>query len=353
MAIRDKRTTMKANIFYKRGDLDVLQYKDVDEPKLNAGEILIRVRACGVNHLDIYTREGSHGVKAPLPHIGGLEPSGEVAAIGAGVYDWNIGERVLVGAFTSDGTCEFCLAGHDNLCANRKIVGVQVDGGFAEYVKIPASAGVRLPANISYTEASAIPAAFGTAWHMLNFRARVQRDEWVLVLAVGSGVGSAAVQVAKHLGAKVIATSSSDDKLEMAKSWGADAVINYSKHPNFQHEVRRITNGRMVDVVFEHVGQATWKASIASLRPTGRLVTCGGSSGRWGETDIWGMFWQQLTLMGSNGCTHREFYQVLDLYAQGKFRAVIDRTFPLAELQDAQRHLIERKQFGKVVVVPE
>jgi NADPH:quinone reductase-like Zn-dependent oxidoreductase len=264
-----------------------------------------------------------------------------------------MGERVLVGAFTSDGTCELCLAGHDNLCLNRKIIGVQVDGGFAQYVKVPSSACVRLPDNVSFVEASAIPAAFGTAWHMLNFRAKVQREEWVLVLAVGSGVGSAAVQVAKALGARVIATSSSDDKLEMAKEMGADAVVNYRTHPNFQHEVRRITDGRMVDVVFEHVGQATWKSSIASLRPTGRLVTCGGSSGRWGETDIWGVFWQQLTLMGSNGCTHREFYQVLDLYAQGKFRAVIDRTFPLAELGEAQKHLIERKQFGKVVVVPD
>lgn len=344
---------MKANIFYKRGGLDVLQYQDVAEPKLEAGEILVRVRACGVNHLDIYTREGSHGVKAPLPHIGGLEPSGEVAAVGAGVYDWKISERVLVGAFTSDGTCELCLAGDDNLCVNRKIVGVQIDGGFAEYVKIPASAAVRLPDNVSYVEASALPAAFGTAWHMLNFRARVQPDEWVLVLAVGSGVGSAAVQVAKHLGARVIATSSSDDKLAMAKTWGADAVINYSVTPNFQHQVREITDGRMADVVFEHVGQATWKASIASMRATGRLVTCGGSSGRWGETDIWGVFWQQLTIMGSNGCTHREFYQVLELYSQGKFRAVVDRTFPLSDLKEAQRYLIERKQFGKIVVVPE
>lgn len=344
---------MKAAIYYKRGGLQVIEYKDVPEPELKAGEILVRVHACGLNHLDIYTREGSHGVKAPLPHIGGLEPSGEVAALGPGVYDWQIGARVLVGAFTSDGTCELCLAGHDNLCLNRKIVGVQVDGGFAEYVKVPASAIVRLPENVSFAEASALPAAFGTAWHMLNFRAKVQRGEWVLVLAVGSGVGSAAVQVAKALGAQVIATSSSDDKLEMAKQWGADAVINYSKNPNFQHEVRNITNGRMVDVVFEHVGQTTWKSSIASMRPTGRLVTCGGSSGRWGETDIWGMFWQQLTLMGSNGCTHREFHQILQHYAEGKFHAVIDRTFPLSDLVGAQRHLIERKQFGKVVVVPE
>lgn len=342
---------MKAAVFDRRGGLDVIQYKDVPEPELAAGEMLVRVHACGVNHLDIYAREGSHGVKAPLPHIGGLEPSGQVAALGPGVYDWQVGERVLVGAFTSDGTCEFCRSGNDNLCLNRKIIGVSVDGGFAQYVKVPASAGIRLPDNISFVEASAIPAAFGTAWHMLNFRARVQPGEWVLVHAVGSGVGSAAVQVAKQLGAQVIATSSSDEKLELAKQWGASHVINYNRTPNFQNEVRRLTAGRMVDVVFEHVGQSTWKSSIASLRPTGRLVTCGGSSGRWGETDIWGLFWQQLTILGSNGCTHREFYQVLDLYAQGKFHAVIDRAFPLSELAAAQQHLIERKQFGKVVMV--
>lgn len=344
---------MKASIFFKRGGLDVLEYRDVPRPEPGPGEILVRVRACGLNHLDIYTREGSHGVKAPLPHIGGLEPSGEIAAVGPGVTDWQLGERVLVGAFTSDGTCPVCRAGDDNLCLNRKIVGVSIDGGFAEYVKIPASAGVRLPDNIPFPEASAIPAAFGTAWHMLNFRARVQPEEWVLVLAVGSGVGSAAVQVAKVLGARVIATSSSNDKLALARELGADDVINYSTHPNFQHEVRRITNGRMVDVVFEHVGQATWKQSLASLRATGRVVTCGGSSGRWGETDIWGLFWQQLSILGSNGCTHREFYRVLDLYSQGRFRAVIDRTFPLRELAAAQAHLIARKQFGKVVILPD
>lgn len=342
---------MKAAVFFKRGGLDVLKYQDVPDPKPGPGEVVIRVRACGVNHLDIYTREGSHGVKAPLPHIGGLEPAGEIAAVGPGVYDLTIGERVLVGAFTSDGTCEYCLSGNDNLCVNRKIVGVSIDGGFAEYLAVPASAVVKLPENVSFVQAAAIPAAFGTAFHMLKFRARVKPGEWVLVLAVGSGVGSAAVQVAKYLGAKIIATSSSDDKLAMAQQLGADHVINYARDPLFQHKVREITNGRMVDVVFEHVGQTTWKQSIASLRATGRLVTCGGSSGRWGETDIWSVFWLQLSLLGSNGCTHREFYELLDLFGQGAFHAVVDRTFPLSETAAAQQYLIERRQFGKVVIV--
>ena len=202
-------------------------------------------------------------------------------------------------------------------------------------------------------EASAIPAAFGTAWHMLVTRAKIQPGEWVLVLAVGSGVGSAAVQIAKYSGCRVIATSSSDEKLDKAHEMGAEGMINYAKHPNFQLEVMRLTGNRGVDIVFEHVGQATWKQSIASLRSTGRLVTCGGSSGRLGETDIWSLFWKQLSLLGSNGLAHGEFDDLMVLFRQRKLRSIIDRTFPLSETREAQRYLTERKQFGKVLVVNE
>lgn len=344
---------MKAAIFFKRGDLDVLKYQDVADPTLGPAEVLVRMRACGLNHLDIYTREGTHGVKAPLPHIGGLEPSGVVEAIGADVTKYRVGDRVLVGAFTWDETCEYCRAGIDNLCVNRKIVGVNIDGGFAELVKAPGNTLIPLPDAISFVEASAIPAAFGTAWHMLVTRACIQPEEWVLVLAVGSGVGSAAVQIAKHIGCKVIATSSSDDKLEKARVMGADYAINYVKSPNFQHEVMKLTGNRGVDVVFEHVGQSTWRQSIASLRPTGRLVTCGGSSGRLGETDIWSLFWKQLSLLGSNGLAHAEFADLMILFSAGKLHSIIDRTFPLTEVREAQRYLTERKQFGKVVIVNE
>jgi NADPH:quinone reductase-like Zn-dependent oxidoreductase len=344
---------MKAVIFHKRGDLDVLKYEDVTDPKIGTDEVLVRVRACGLNHLDIYTREGTHGVKAPLPHIGGLEPSGEVVEVGANVRTFRVGDRVLVGAFTWDETCEYCREGFDNLCINRKIVGVNIDGGFAELVKAPANALIDISNSVSFEEASAIPAAFGTAWHMLVTRAKIQPGEWVLVLAVGSGVGSAAVQIAKYFGCKVIATSSSDDKLEKAREMGADFGINYRERPNFQHDVMRLTGNRGVDIVFEHVGQSTWKQSIASLRPTGRLVTCGGSSGRLGETDIWSVFWKQLSLLGSNGLAHGEFKDLMELFKARKLRAIIDRTFPLSETREAQRYLIERKQFGKVLIVSE
>jgi NADPH:quinone reductase-like Zn-dependent oxidoreductase len=344
---------MKAVIFYKRGDLDALKFETVPDPKIGPNEVLVQVHACGLNHLDIYTREGTHGVKAPLPHIGGLEPSGEVVEVGKDVGKFRVGDRVLVGAFTWDETCEYCRAGNDNLCINRKIVGVNIDGGFAELVKAPANTLIPLSDNISFTEASAIPAAFGTAWHMLVTRAKIQPGEWVLVLAVGSGVGSAAVQIAKYFGCKVIATSSSDEKLEKAREMGADYTINYRERPNFQLEVTRLTGNRGVDIVFEHVGQTTWKQSIASLRPTGRLVTCGGSSGRLGETDIWSVFWKQLSLLGSNGLAHGEFEELMVLFKRGDLRAIIDCTFPLSETREAQRYLTERKQFGKVLIVPE
>jgi NADPH:quinone reductase-like Zn-dependent oxidoreductase len=342
---------MKAAIFYKRGGLDVLKYEQVPDPQIGPKEALIRVRACGLNHLDIYAREGTHGVKAPLPHIGGLEPSGEVVEVGSQVGKFRPGDRVLVGAFTWDETCEYCRAGFDNLCVNRKIIGVNQDGGFAEMVKAPENTLIRLPDSTSFVEASAIPAAFGTAWHMLVTRAKIQPDEWVLVLAVGSGVGSAAVQIAKYFGCKVIATSSSDEKLEKALEMGADQTINYVKHPNFQFEVMRLTQNRGVDIVFEHVGQSTWKQSVASLRPTGRLVTCGGSSGRVGETDIWSMFWKQLSLLGSNGLSHAEFDELMVLFKNRKLRAIVDRTFPLCETRDAQKYLVERRQYGKVLIV--
>jgi NADPH:quinone reductase-like Zn-dependent oxidoreductase len=342
---------MKATIFYKRGGLDVLKYEEVPDPEIGPKEVLIRVRACGLNHLDIYTREGTHGVKAPLPHIGGLEPSGEIVKIGSAVAKYRVGDRVLVGAFTWDETCEYCRSGNDNLCVNRKIIGVNLDGGFAELVKAPENTMIRMPDSLSFVEASAIPAAFGTAWHMLVTRARIQPEEWVLVLAVGSGVGSAAVQIAKYFNCKVIATSSSNDKLARARAMGADYTINYRDNPNFQYEVMKITENRGVDIAFEHVGQTTWKQSIASLRMTGRLVTCGGSSGRTGETDIWSVFWKQLSLLGSNGVTHGEFDSILKLFNEKKLHSIIDRTFPMSEVRAAQQYLMERKQFGKVLVV--
>jgi len=341
---------MKAAIFHKRGGIENLKFEDVPTPKPGPRDALVKVRACGLNHLDIFTREGSHGVHAPLPHIGGLEPAGEIAELGKEIGDWKIGDRVLVGAATTCGECEYCTSGNDNICPRRKVIGVNIDGGFAEYICVPASILLHIPDTLSFVEAAAAPSAFGTAWHMLVTRAAIKPGEWVLILAAGSSIGVAGIQVAKHFGCTVIATASTQAKLDKAKELGADYLVNYAER-NFAHEVMRITANRGVDVVFEHVGTDTWEKSIASLRPTGRLVTCGGTTGRFGKTDIWSVFWKQISLLGSFAWTAKEFYPVWDLIGKKVFRPIIDRTFPLAETAAAQQYIMDRKQFGKVVVV--
>jgi NADPH:quinone reductase-like Zn-dependent oxidoreductase len=341
---------MKAVIFHKRGGIENLQFTDVPTPSIGPRDVLVKMRACGLNHLDLFTREGSHGVHAPLPHVGGLETAGEIAEIGAEVNGWKVGDRVLLGAAITCGTCEYCTSGNDNLCPNRQVFGVHIWGGFAEYVKAPASILIRLPDSLSFVDAAAASSAFGTAWHMLVTRAQIKPGEWVLVLAAGSSIGVAAIQIAKFFNCQVIATASTDEKLQKAQELGADYIINYATH-NFAHEVRHITQNRGVDVVFEHVGTSTWEKSIASLRPTGRLVTCGGTSGRFGQTDIWSLFFKQISLLGSYGWTAKEFFPVWNLIGKKIFRPIVDCTFPLAETAAAQQYLLERKQFGKVLVV--
>lgn len=340
---------MKAVIFFKRGGIEQLRFEEVPTPQVGPGDALVKVRACGLNHLDIFTREGSHGVHAPLPHIGGLEPAGEIADVGSAVTGWKVGDRVLVGSAITCGECEYCTSGNDNLCPRRKVIGVHVNGGFAEYIRVPARILLRMPPTLSFEEAAAVPTAFGTAWHMLVSRAKIQRGEWVLVLAAGSSVGVAGIQVARHFGCKTIAAASTEDKLVKAKELGADHVVNYTER-NFQHAVMQITHERGVDVVFEHVGTTTWEKSLASLHPLGRLVTCGSTTGRYGQTDLWSTFWKQLTILGSFGFSSEEMHLVWEMIGEGKFHAVIDRTFPLAESAAAQTYLADRKQFGKVIV---
>jgi len=342
---------MKAVIFHRRGTPDVLSYEDVPDPVPGPGEVLVRIGACGLNHLDLHVREGSHGMRAPLPHIGGLEPAGTIAALGPGVSDWSVGDRVIVLAFTADGTCSYCLDGRENLCESREIIGMSRDGGFAEYLTAPASCLVRTPDRITDVEAAALPSAFGTAWHMLVARAATQPGEWVLVLAAGSGIGSAAIQIARELGCTVIATAGSADKLEKARELGAHHLINHAETPRFELEVMRITEGRGVDVVFEHIGPATWRHSLASLRTGGRVVTCGGLTGRMAETDLWNLFWRQFTILGSMGATRTDLKGVLELVEAGRVSPVVDRTFPLAQTREAQEYLESRRAFGKVVVV--
>lgn len=343
---------MKAVVMRERGGPEVLRYKDFPTPEPGPGEALVRVRACGLNHLDVFTRRGEQGRRVKLPHILGIETTGEVAALGEGVTDLQAGDRVISGPGIWCGRCEMCQAGEENMCLERLIVGVDVHGGYAEYIRLPAYALAPLPDNVSFEKGAVTLIAYGTAWHMLVDRARLASGETLLVLAAGSGVGMAAVQVGKYLGAQVIATASTDGKLDRAREQGADETINYVQQPRFARAVRKLTDGHGADVVFEHVGANTWKDSVAALAIGGRLVTCGSTTGRWGETDLWGLFAKQATLLGSFSSNQADFRTVLGLVADGELSPVIDSVLPLSAAAEGHRRLEARQVFGKMVLRP-
>lgn len=341
---------MHAIVMHQRGGPEVLTFEPAfPDPAAGRDDALIRVRACGLNRVDIFTREGEQGVRPPLPHILGMEVAGDVAAVGENVSGVQAGDRVLVPPSTPCGACQWCRRGAANICPHQQVLGRTRHGGYAEYVAVPAAGLLPLPASLSYEQAAAVVVAFGTAWHMLVTRARVQPGETVLVLAAGSVVGTAAIQVAKHFGCRVIATASSDEKLAKAQALGADAVINYSQE-RFDRRARRLTDGRGVDVVIEHVGADTWQHSVAAVAPLGRIVTCGSTTGRWGNTDLWSLFGKEISLLGSFGATREELLALLPLVVDGVLKPIIDRVFPLEQAAEAHRTMAGRQQFGKLVL---
>ncbi len=342
---------MKAIVFHEHGDPDVLRYTEVAEPKIGPTEVLVRVRACALNHLDLWVRRGLPGISIPLPHIPGSDIAGEVARVGEHVTRVKVGQRVLLAPGISCGQCPQCLAGADNLCRRYTLFGYMVDGGCAEYVKSPEVNVLPIPGDLSFEEAAAVPLVFLTAWHMLITRAKLRPGEDLLVLGAGSGVGSAAVQIGKLIGARVLATAGSDAKLAKARELGADEVINHSRQ-KIADEVKRLTDRRGVDVVFEHVGTATWEASLMSLAPSGRLVTCGATTGYQAHVDIRYLFSRNLSILGSYMGSKAELYDVLKLIATRKLHAVIDRTMPLEECARAHDLMERREQFGKIVLLP-
>ena len=342
---------MKATIFHEHGGPEVLRVEDVAEPEAGPGQVLVKVGACGVNRLDLWSREGTVRAKVPLPHISGSEVAGEVAAVGAGVAGIEEGQRVAVAPYLHCGQCEYCLAGEETTCLRGDILGMVSQGGYAEYVAVPANSLVPLPNTLSYTDAAALGLAALTAYHMVVTRAKVRPGEHVLVLAAGSGVGSAAAQLARLSGARVIAAAGSDEKVARALDLGADEGINYERE-DLREAVRRLTNRRGVDVVVEHVGQATFAASVASLARNGRLVTCGATTGSEARFDLWSFFAKQLQFIGGYGGTRGELASLLALAAQGRYRPVIHQTYGLAGVAEAQETLAARRQFGKLVVTP-
>ena len=340
---------MKAIVFHQHGGPEVLKYEDAPEPKLRANEVLVRVKACALNHLDLWVRRGLPNVPIPLPHIPGSDIAGEIAKIGADVTNVRVGQKVVLAPLVSCGKCPACLAGLDNYCRQATNLGYMIDGGCAEFVRAPEVNCLPYPENLKWEEAAAIPLVFQTAWHMLITRAELQPGEDVLILGAGSGVGSAAIQIAKFFGARVITTAGSDEKLAKAKELGADHLINH-KSQKIRDEVRRITGKRGVDVVFEHVGTATWEDSLASLAPAGRLVTCGATTGYDAKVDLRFLFSRQLSLLGSYMGTKSELHTLMKLVAAGKLKPVVDRIFPLAEAAAAHAYLESGSQFGKVVL---
>ena len=342
---------MRAVVFKEHGGPEVLEYGEAPEPSIKANEVLVEVRACALNHLDVWTRGGLPGIEIPLPHILGNDIAGVVREAGSLINWVRAGDEVMLQPGVSCGHCMECLSGRDNLCPEYDMLGYRRNGGYAELVAAPGVNVIPKPKNLSWEEAAALPLVTVTAWHMLVTRARVQPGEDVLIHAAGSGVGSIGIQVARLRGARVIATAGSEEKLVKARELGADECVNYTRE-DWPREVRRLTGKRGVDVVFEHTGAETWPGSIASLAKDGRLVTCGATSGYDAHTDLRQVFYRHLSLLGSFMGSKAELLEAMKFIERGKIRAVVDRTLPLAEARRAHELMEDRAQFGKLVLVP-
>ncbi len=340
---------MKSVYINQHGDESVLQYGELPDPVAGPGQVLVEIKACALNHLDLWMRRGVPAIKVKMPHILGSDISGVVAQTGAGVMHVQVGQEVVLSPGVSCGHCHACLSGFDNNCREYGVLGEHVPGGYAQLIAVPSPNIIPKPANLNFFEAAAFPLTFLTAWHMLVTQCQVRPGEWVLVLAAGSGVGVAAIQIAKLHNATVIAAAGSDAKLEKAQTLGADFCINYEKK-NFREEARTITGKRGVDIVFEHVGEKTWEDSIKSLANGGRLVTCGATTGYRAVTDLRYVYFKNLKIFGNLMGSKSELLHLTEFFKTGQLRPVIDRVLPLADAREGHRLLAQREQFGKVVL---
>ncbi len=343
---------MKALLIKGERQLEVADLAPPGPP--GAGEVQVRIRAVALNHIDVWGWRGMAFAKRKLPIIAGAEAAGEVVAVGSGVANLAPGQIVaLYGALTC-GECEPCREGRDNFCDGSgsigNIYGFHIDGFCRELMNIPARLAVAAPAGVDAIAASLASITFGTSEHMLFDNARLRAGEWVLVHAGGSGIGSTAIQLAKAAGAHVITTVGSEEKAEKALALGADHAINYRKEP-FATRVRRLTDKRGADVVFEHIGPDTWSGSLLSLRRGGRLVTCGSTTGIQANTNLFTLFQQQLRIIGSFGCTRANMRTVMEKLAAGSVKPVIDTKLGLGDIEHGLRRLESREVFGKIVVV--
>ena len=342
---------MKALFFDRHGELDVIQYGDVPDPEPQAGEVLVKVRACALNFLDIWVRRGWPGLKLPMPHWCGADVAGEIAEVGPGVSDWEVGRRVVIDPGINFREDEFTRSGEHSVSADYHVLGEHLRGGAAEFVAVPAANIDFLPDGIDYPEAAA-PLLVGlTAWRMLIHRAALKSGESVLVVGAGGGVNSMAIQIAKLAGARVYTVASDAAKAEKAISLGADEVIDRSQ-VDWGREIYKLTAKRGVDVVVDNVGRATLTTSMAAVRRGGRIVIVGNTSGPNAEIDIRFIFGKQISIIGSTMGNHQDFRDVTGLLWAGKIRPVIDRVMPLSEGVEAYRRMEAGRQFGKIVLAP-
>ncbi|MBL7063438.1 MAG: zinc-binding dehydrogenase [Anaerolineae bacterium] len=343
---------MKALCFYEHGELDVLQYTDVPNPRPGPGQALVRVRACALNHLDIWIRRGWPGLKLEMPHWTGADVAGEIVALGAGVIGWEAGQRVVVDPGISTREDEFTRRGEHSLSPGYVILGEYIWGGQAEYVAVPAANLMAMPEGWDFIQAAAPLLVSLTAWRMLIHRAGLRAGESVLIVGAGGGVNSMAIQIAKLAGATVYALTSTEEKMEQARALGADVVLNYREDPRWSKALYKMTGRRGVDVVVDNVGQATLAQSIRSVARGGRIVIVGNTSGPQAGIDIRFIFGKQISIIGSTMGTHQDFSDVMSLVWAGKLRPVVDRVMPLSEGQAAFEALERGEQFGKIVLVP-
>lgn len=341
---------MRAMAFSEHGGVDVLKLMDLPVPQFNEDEVLVQVKACALNHLDLWVRQGLP-TSIPMPHIGGCEAAGVISEVGRRVIGFQPGQRVLISPGQSCLNCEWCSQGLDSCCPKFRIMGYQTQGGFAEYVKARSCDLFPISGAWSFAEWAAVPLTFVTAWNMLHRRAEIQPNDEVVVFGASSGVGTAAIQIARVAGAHVLAVAGNEEKLRKAEQLGAHVLINYSTQDVAQ-EVRAHTQGRMADIVVEHVGAAVWKQALRCLGKRGRLVTCGATTGSQVDLDLRFFFTQQHAILGAYMGGRHDLLQCLRLVERRIFQPVVDSLFPLDQLPAAQTRMEKREMFGKIVVTP-